>query len=216
MAGFNPCFRGTCSWCAYDLALDAAKKGFNPCFRGTCSWCLGAVLHRTFELMFQSLFSWNLFLMSRTSSHPSGTMVFQSLFSWNLFLMIRMRLAQGLLGLCFNPCFRGTCSWWYQILCLMLIRRYVSILVFVELVLDVRAGVIKPPVRAWSFNPCFRGTCSWCSRRERHNSRELLVSILVFVELVLDVEFHRVGTVHLKPFQSLFSWNLFLMSVLGT
>ena len=86
--------------------------------------------------------------------------VFQSLFSWNLLLMPGAP----------DPNRPDT--------------RCVSILVFVELALDVRY---------------------W-----RYGRRGPGVSILVFVELALDVlEGSGVGSTIL--FQSLFSWNLLLM-----
>ena len=84
---------------------------------------------------FQSLFSWNLLLMFLSFSLYRRCSMFQSLFSWNLLLMGRPWRASFVPG---EP---------------------VSILVFVELALDVP----KEYSRAYclfSFNPCFRGTCS--------------------------------------------------------
>ncbi len=158
---FNPCFRGTCSWwlCRRFWMRDA-QTGFNPCFRGTCSWWHLPLGWYTLGVMFQSLFSWNLFLMSQIDQ------------------VGRIRVW------CFNPCFRGTCSWWldhwglpssrqtFQSLFswnLFLMRAnarlfvalsLVSILVFVELVLDDAAGWRRKAGKS-GFNPCFRGTCSW-------------------------------------------------------
>ena len=63
---------------------------------------------------------------------------------------------------------------------------FVSILVFVELALD-----------AW-----------W----SRYGGVAVQVSILVFVELALDVLFSGMRSVDDQGFQSLFSWNLLLMS----
>ncbi len=85
---------------------------------------------------FQSLFSWNLLLDFFPSKAAITFLTFQSLFSWNLLLdhpisllslflvhvsiLVFVELALGLLNilnlarklkLCFNPCFRGTCSW---------------------------------------------------------------------------------------------------------
>ncbi len=128
-----------------ELALDAylmrsaesSSIRFNPCFRGTCSWWGRVKTRLPPWSMFQSLFSWNLLLMS-------GCLLLIELF-WNSF----------------NPCFRGTCSWWLNIphssLLLFMFqslfswnlllmsspirtkpkRERVSILVFVELALDV-------------------------------------------------------------------------------
>jgi len=85
-------------------------------------------------LLFQSLFSWNLLLMSmvtelhRRSRHVSilvfvelalddrggremtFKLLFQSLFSWNLLLMSGILMVPGCTWGSFNPCFRGTCS----------------------------------------------------------------------------------------------------------
>ena len=41
----------------------------------------------------------------------------------------------------------------------MSLNTFVSILVFVELALDVRKKVLPAALRS-CFNPCFRGTCS--------------------------------------------------------
>ena len=64
--------------------------------------------------------------------------------------------------------------------------RVVSILVFVELALDVR-----------------------CSENTSNNP--IVVSILVFVELALDGPVRRHTDTENLEFQSLFSWNLLLM-----
>ena len=117
---------------------------------------------------------------------------------------------------CFNPCFRGTCSWWMEtstqevpkasvsilvfvelaldgrIWASLANNEYVSILVFVELALDERL----PRMALWSgmgFNPCFRGTCSWWEGRRAECAHGCRVSILVFVELALD-EIFQWGT----------------------
>ena len=112
---------------------------------------------------------------------------FQSLFSWNLLLMSRSRTPSSMPWICFNPCFRGTCSWWFAFI-LILTHLFVSILVFVELALD---------------DPRLHNRWSTSSR----------VSILVFVELALDgcpASVYNPG----PWFQSLFSWNLLLMIAL--
>ena len=207
-ASFNPCFRGTCSWCLIEerradeevevsilvfveLALDVYRirmksfrsTSFNPCFRGTCSWCVAQPLPykviRSFNPCFRGTCSWWV-NGAREATAPAG----------------------------FNPCFRGTCSWWrsdsrqdYRRIVSILVfvelaldayRHYgcrlefvVSILVFVELALDGRGSRMRNLPR-FGFNPCFRGTCSWCLVSS-HNWRRR------------------------KQFQSLFSWNLLLM-----
>ena len=109
--------------------------------------------------LFQSLFSWNLLLMI-TVGRVAALKMFQSLFSWNLLLMI---LAWS---------FGGRLSG-------------VSILVFVELALDV----------------------SWHRIMIQCGG----VSILVFVELALDEVDERGWAFCPVWFQSLFSWNLLLM-----
>ena len=160
-SGFNPCFRGTCSWWQPRMKIFLRNwRSFNPCFRGTCSWCPFAAMMADLTQLFQSLFSWNLLLMHRQLSHgrPRGGVsilvfvelaldgcemrymrilrqMFQSLFSWNLLLMREGR----------------RCCQEYQA---------VSILVFVELALDdLHFSVLEK--KSICFNPCFRGTCSW-------------------------------------------------------
>jgi len=61
---FNPCFRGTCSWCLQDANSHRPVDSFNPCFRGTCSWCQYEEEYLEHLTKFQSLFSWNLLLMA--------------------------------------------------------------------------------------------------------------------------------------------------------
>jgi len=73
-------------------------------------------------------------MQKRGSDNVTAARVFQSLFSWNLLLM---------------PARRHRSAGYPD----------VSILVFVELALDVNVVVLKP-VESTGFNPCFRGTCS--------------------------------------------------------
>ena len=138
------------------------------------------------DAKFQSLFSWNLLLMSWRSCYSLGSgnvsilvfvelaldasesgfdaneiSEFQSLFSWNLLLMKFLLDAIQNSNSRFNPCFRGTCSWWWEICWYVLSRRQVSILVFVELALD-DGEFDCSDMSKQGFNPCFRGTCSWC------------------------------------------------------
>ena len=201
-----------------ELALDEpdsagcrrASPGFNPCFRGTCSWWASRMMMACFLESFQSLFSWNLLLMRvvrcrKWHHRPVSILVFvelaldgelrkfaafaflefQSLFSWNLLLMDNIRWKQSA-------------------------TEWVSILVFVELALD--EIIAEELDTAWgSFNPCFRGTCSWWEIPQATIAREL-VSILVFVELALDAELQKKLWGVQDEFQSLFSWNLLLMS----
>ena len=61
--------------------------------------------------MFQSLFSWNLLLMTgQVMVRVPRYYMFQSLFSWNLLLMPVAESMYRVPAACFNPCFRGTCS----------------------------------------------------------------------------------------------------------
>ncbi len=192
-----------CGW------FNSLNVSFNPCFRGTCSWwsVCPRYIHPSF--WFQSLFSWNLLLMTALSNASSSSTPFQSLFSWNLLLM------SILPGLWEAP-------------------PSVSILVFVELALDA-VGSTAQRRSAVGFNPCFRGTCSWCLTGYSTGACVLLfqslfswnlllmigiglpssyplsVSILVFVELALD-EQQIIGGFLNEKFQSLFSWNLLLMT----
>ena len=136
------------------------------------------------SILFQSLFSWNLFLMPTSGKTMLKlTPLFQSLFSWNLFLMSGelMELSEGLkvsilvfvelvLDDLVSPFpqssryeFQSLFSWnlFLMLAALPGFRAvwHVSILVFVELVLDERTGADRRKTPA-SFNPCFRGTCS--------------------------------------------------------
>ena len=112
---------------------------FNPCFRGTCSWWYCFSVYVLDYYQFQSLFSWNLLLMADDEIIGKTFLMFQSLFSWNLLLMFQ-ETHQHLDMFGFNPCFRGTCSWWAK-----------------------RTAARKKKEKG--FNPCFRGTCSWCYER---------------------------------------------------
>ena len=103
-----------------ELALDVPERRDQEArkhkFQSLFSWNL-LLMFLSFSLyrrcsMFQSLFSWNLLLMSMGMCYRGRYVRFQSLFSWNLLLMF------GTIGT-------------------FLIRIQVSILVFVELALDV-------------------------------------------------------------------------------
>ena len=158
-------FQSLFSW---NLLLMVKKKNwvvttwisFNPCFRGTCSWWKRLPSLKIEEVSFNPCFrgtcSW-CHCDSLCPSKPSG----------------------------FNPCFRGTCSWCSDVARCIMPVGIVSILVFVELALDV---LLPPgtPSGPPSFNPCFRGTCSWWERLSTMQYRKAWVSILVFVELALD------------------------------
>ena len=163
---------------------------FNPCFRGTCSWCYhlcrGGEASGVSILVFVELALDGRVLRPEPQRHG----VFQSLFSWNLLLMCGCAscLIPGPLG--FNPCFRGTCSWWLIEPLSTFADCGVSILVFVELALDGLVRSMKRP----------HGTA---------------VSILVFVELALDAMSFGFACWYEQMFQSLFSWNLLLMPRLG-
>ncbi len=133
-------------------------------FQSLFSWNLLLMKNTTDDvnptLEFQSLFSWNLLLMELEDALVEERAKFQSLFSWNLLLMSSIWMAPGPRLPSFNPCFRGTCSWWVV----------------------ARLGYCHQ-VR---FNPCFRGTCSWWTLTTTGTRPMSEVSILVFVELALD------------------------------
>ena len=136
------------------------------------------------DVVFQSLFSWNLLLMKEMKDNGRKCdWMFQSLFSWNLLLMYDS-------GRCWSHPDRVSilvfvelalddrCEGFYWAL------YGVSILVFVELALDDGTGLVEDSVLvrfqslfSWNlllmmskeraiallgtgFNPCFRGTCS--------------------------------------------------------
>ena len=160
--------------------------------------------------------------------------MFQSLFSWNLLLMDKAE--EDRLGdlVSFNPCFRGTCSWWARKLRMHDLHSMFQSLFSWNLLLMLRRGCNM--LQVTGFNPCFRGTCSWCRDRLTNSliifsfqslfswnlllmgvgcsSRTFIhrVSILVFVELALDGWYHGLASRKLVEFQSLFSWNLLLMT----
>ena len=112
---------------------------------------------------FQSLFSWNLLLMGHrheTLAPHTGVSILvfvelaldakrycaSPLVFNGVSILVFVELAldvysvnlSGIVSMCFNPCFRGTCSWWGMA---------------TERGSRITSG----------FNPCFRGTCSWCS-----------------------------------------------------
>ncbi len=158
---FNPCFRGTCSWWFDMFTPFTHQIGFNPCFRGTCSWCIEEgdlenlrievsilvfvelaldvddnFLHWLLHLTFQSLFSWNLLLMGNISTLKSPIFIVSILVFVELALdALPPRHGKSQI-ICFNPCFRGTCSWWHSRYHFQNRELQVSILVFVELALD--------------------------------------------------------------------------------
>ena len=112
---------------------------------------------------------------------------FQSLFSWNLLLMYK--------------------SWWQKPRLLG-----VSILVFVELALDV----CRPPSGSL---PQFVSILVFVElaldgQFSLQAGLDIGVSILVFVELALDDPVEEPWEL-VVPFQSLFSWNLLLMMIMG-
>ncbi len=189
--------------------------GFNPCFRGTCSWWYSHRRGSVTNPMFQSLFSWNLLLMpSELQQQGLYCILFQSLFSWNLLLMFFLFCLQNVYNFGFNPCFRGTCSWWQCCPGESDPRYTVSILVFVELALDVRSGLAVLP-KENSFNPCFRGTCSWCVDVSR-GCRKSEGFNPCFRGTCSWCRRRTIMPWLLWLFQSLFSWNLLLMLALDT
>ena len=192
---FNPCFRGTCSWWASARwPRSHSPVSFNPCFRGTCSWCVGVHDLIRHQPVFQSLFSWNLLLMTSDLTDflrlglGVSILVFVELaldvinriqsgqyryVSILVFVELALDVWFSFFHVCitpgFNPCFRGTCSW-----CLK---------------------SNKNSLTATCFNPCFRGTCSWCLT-EYWTRPCFSVSILVFVELALDDQIFSMCSTH--------------------
>ncbi len=208
---FNPCFRGTCSWCAIEELLALAEDRFNPCFRGTCSWCQKATRITDPKWSVSILVFVELALDDDWAiRHNRGIFLVSILVFVELALDVeKSEEIESFLT-------------------------SVSILVFVELALDVRdtsyinredfefqslfswnlllmptflQPFFKPEL---SFNPCFRGTCSWCSPPVWRPA-SCYVSILVFVELALDGKLYDPIRGPQFMFQSLFSWNLLLM-----
>ena len=183
---FNPCFRGTCSWWIIVFSwLSKCHQGFNPCFRGTCSWCIFAVRECCHHRQFQSLFSWNLLLMAIVALGLASFERFNPCFRGTCSWWVEIDLPGGKSMRSFNPCFRGTCSWWVPGRYDRVLLRWCFNSVFVELALDDHAGLELIEANV-SFNPCFRGTCSW------------------WIE-------HQAERFFCPLFQSLFSWNLLLM-----
>ena len=239
---FNPCFRGTCSWCPKFLAWVGSNQNVSILVFVELALDERAALKRVVAYMeFQSLFSWNLLLMNihrdlqcrqpgvsilvfvelaldvcqntkgryahigvsilvfvelaldvlPSACSATRARSFQSLFSWNLLLMYILKSLKGF-------------TW------------NVSILVFVELALDAQRCRVScyrekfQSLFSWNlllmnkpkcnmsaadlcFNPCFRGTCSWCQIPKADGMCPTAVSILVFVELALDVRHALAG-----------------------
>jgi len=167
-------------------SFGRSARCFNPCFRGTCSWWS--------SYFGGKIWYWQVSILVFVELALDGPDVddllvvwikFQSLFSWNLLLMFSVGRSPPPRSLCFNPCFRGTCSWCLYSLQLRVPVCDVSILVFVELALDGWDAEWNHE-RIRCFNPCFRGTCSWCPALSTSLIPHRRVSILVFVELALD------------------------------
>ena len=258
---FNPCFRGTCSWCQDILAEHAPPMTFQSLFSWNLLLMLNSGRTKSVEMvMFQSLFSWNLLLMfvirwmiggleqlvsilvfvelaldvRNWISGALRTLRFQSLFSWNLLLMSQYEEEYLEHLTKFQSLFSWNLLLMEQYWSFNVASYYVSILVFVELALDDNIKIL-PKLKQVCFNPCFRGTCSWCLLGTYYTIAKVLfqslfswnlllmiiysicfghdnlVSILVFVELALDVCAAFTQRSHSVTFQSLFSWNLLLM-----
>ncbi len=73
---------------ALGLPVKCCQTGirirFNPCFRGTCPRTLDGFALTLADVLFQSLFSWNLPSDGSEFWKQMGALEFQSLFSWNL------------------------------------------------------------------------------------------------------------------------------------
>ena len=177
---------------ALELGFDRASAEedlrFNPCFRGTCSRTPFLETMLRFLFRFQSLFSWNLL----SNSAPAEVISLKTCFN-PCFRGTCSRTENFVLGIClgprsFNPCFRGTCSRTVRVAFFCSMGFGVSILVFVELALELHVVA----------------TFELTSR----------VSILVFVELALEQEKVYEGQIRITEFQSLFSWNLLSNKIL--
>mgnify|MGYP006924663219 CR=1 FL=1 len=145
-------------------------------------------LEATVAALFQSLFSWNLLLMLIVLVAYWYLMQFQSLFSWNLLLMAARPEFIWEWSWCFNPCFRGTCSWCPPARP-RLPASWVSILVFVELALDEARTPCQPQRRQVSILVFVELALD--GPKERGPQEAGTVSILVFVELALDDRYCR-------------------------
>ncbi len=184
-------------------------------FQSLFSWNLflmfGTIVFWLIDNQFQSLFSWNLFLMYIDAYPRTIPFMFQSLFSWNLFLMTKERKLLGL-----SEMFQSLFSWnLFLMLSLHNLYQYIETkfqsLFSWNLFLMLRYNKLLT-ISLSSFNPCFRGTCSWWRTFMSEIGDQIRVSILVFVELVLDETVNKFFNTRMNLFQSLFSWNLFLMS----
>ena len=160
--------------------------GFNPCFRGTCSWW---PLDRKIR-PFEDLVSILVFVELALDGNPVwksfwGTEGVSILVFVELALDVHLRLWWRIWRNCFNPCFRGTCSWCIgSSLMAAHAAGFQSLFSWNLLLMDAKCAICGYSDRC--FNPCFRGTCSWWEKE---------------------------GAVvkNMKRFQSLFSWNLLLM-----
>jgi len=136
--------------------------------------------------LFQSLFSWNLLLMIIQLDMLSTWIQVSILVFVELALDELDQFLPIFLPSCFNPCFRGTCSWWTTLTNLYVLHLKFQSLFSWNLLLMI--SLASTGIKYFSFNPCFRGTCSWWGGGVLLRFLLFRVSILVFVELALDVD----------------------------
>ena len=86
----------------------------------------------------------------------------------------------------FNPCFSGCASWISATYSQVPYYFFVSILVLVDVHLELKFLRFCPQIRK-SFNPCFSGCASWMGRRTYYPCRTCFVSILVLVDVHLEL-----------------------------
>ncbi len=116
--------------------------------------------------------------------------LFQSLFFVELALDVYELHLQACDSSSFNPCFRGTCSWWRPS---QERRRSLSFQSLFSWNLLLMHLGFPPPSHSWCFNPCF-------VELALDGAVALLywlcggVSILVFVELALDANSLRIAS----------------------
>ncbi len=190
MHSFNPCFSGSCSrmlsyiWLA--IGSDVSILVLVDLAREL--WICGQT-NTMQNFLFQSLFQWILLANkdNQDLNYPTRGLCFNPCFSGSCSRMNLNVLKQNF-RICFNPCFSGSCS-----RILLLHQLHFSII---------------------SFNPCFSGSCSRMhSSGSKPRWKVVFQSLFQWILLANDQElFHQR---HRQQFQSLFQWillaNLFLI-----
>ena len=118
------------------LSSPVTSHSFNPCFRGFISATISVSAGEMSGIMFQSLFQW-IYLCNTSGAWATNDAAgFQSLFQW-IYLCNQSSITSHPHTLCFNPCFSGFISATVRTLCCGVAGIRVSILVLVDLSLQL-------------------------------------------------------------------------------